>query len=104
MARRNHRFLKNRSELFFARGLDDPNQLEPACEIRFCAHAVLGVIEMDEKAMAHQNRTDLPDDRANQPTSLPSCRRSIGQRLCLLQHLDGLANVGIEARAAGVEM
>jgi len=61
MARTNHRFLKNRSELFFARGLDDPNQLESAYEIRFCAHAVLGVIETYEKAMAHQNRTDLPD-------------------------------------------
>jgi hypothetical protein len=45
MARPNHIFRKNRSDLFFARGLDNPNQLESACEFRFCAHAISVVFE-----------------------------------------------------------
>jgi hypothetical protein len=39
MAEGKHRFLKNRSEIFFGRGLDDPNHVEPPREFRFCAHA-----------------------------------------------------------------
>jgi len=37
---KNHKFLKNGSEKFFAQGLDYPNQLEAPREIRFFVHAI----------------------------------------------------------------
>ena len=41
MRRDNHEFPKNGSGIFFARGLDRPNQIEPAHEINFWAQAFL---------------------------------------------------------------
>jgi hypothetical protein len=56
MARTNHRFLKNRSKIFFAGGLDNPNQLESPREFRFCAHVNSG----PEGRPSERNSTDRP--------------------------------------------
>jgi hypothetical protein len=42
MREESHRSGLRKSELFFARQLDDPNQLDPAHEISFYAHAIGG--------------------------------------------------------------
>jgi hypothetical protein len=39
-----HRSRRRQSELFFASGLDDPNQLDRACEIRFLARTLGGAL------------------------------------------------------------
>jgi hypothetical protein len=39
------------SEIFLARGLDDPNQLETAGEISVLAHAIFGLIAGVSNAM-----------------------------------------------------
>src|SRR5438874_2615274 len=41
MTRRRHRFRKRESGIFFPRNLDDPNHVEIAREISFCAQRVL---------------------------------------------------------------
>jgi hypothetical protein len=43
------------SEMFFARGLDDPNQLESPREIDFCAHVFLGL----QGAFARRDRDEI---------------------------------------------
>jgi len=42
MREESHRSCLRKSELFFARQLDDPNQLDPAHEISFSVHAIGG--------------------------------------------------------------
>jgi hypothetical protein len=44
MARTNHRFRKNRSDLFLPRHLDSRISVELLRKIRFCAHAILSAL------------------------------------------------------------
>src|SRR6266700_5161339 len=62
-ASRSHISEKQKQKIFHE-GLDSPNQLEPAHEIRSCAHAISQAIERSEAPMAHQN---LPDGRISRP-------------------------------------
>jgi hypothetical protein len=50
MAGVNHRFLKNRSEIFFARGLDSRISIESPHEIRFCAHGIFGAFAPHQRS------------------------------------------------------
>jgi hypothetical protein len=46
MARRKTLFAENESGIFFAPNLDDPNRLEMAAEIRFCAQRFCNVLDV----------------------------------------------------------
>jgi hypothetical protein len=60
MARPKHRFLKTRSAIFFAGGLDRPNHVDAACKIRFFALAFLRARRVREASIIVGTRSDLP--------------------------------------------
>jgi hypothetical protein len=50
-----------KSGLFLASGLDDPNHIESAGEIRFCAQRFLVVFWARDARPRTETLTDLPD-------------------------------------------
>jgi hypothetical protein len=67
-----------KSGLFSARNLDDPNRLEMAGEIRFCAQRVCGVLAADA-----DRTTDRFARRANQARA--------GKRMDIMESAQGTA-------------
>jgi hypothetical protein len=60
MAPENHRFLKNRSEIFFARGLDDPISLIGLTKFAFARTRFGGPLSPHQRRGRPDNRTDSP--------------------------------------------
>ena len=75
------------SGIFLARGLDDPNQLEAACEIRFCAHTNFGGRKATTGEASCRNSSDLPVRQNQHWDRHSSGRRNVlgkGQRIAVV--------------------
>jgi hypothetical protein len=51
-----------KTEIFFRRGLDRANQLEPPQQIAVYAHAILDVVSPAKRSGIANHSTDLPDE------------------------------------------